>query len=74
MAPFNLEKMAVEDPTEDMIFRCLLSWHFPEEPQMKKWTRKQPRTLQGLMDKVKEFINQEETLKAIWPLRCYLWR
>jgi hypothetical protein len=32
---------------------------------MKKLARKQPSTLQGLMDKVDEFINQEETLKAM---------
>jgi hypothetical protein len=31
----------------------------------KKLARKQPSTLQGLMDKAKEFINQEETLKAM---------
>jgi hypothetical protein len=31
---------------------------------MKKLARKQPSTLHGLMDKVEEFINQEETLKA----------
>jgi hypothetical protein len=32
---------------------------------MKKLARKQPSTLQGLMDKVEEYINQEETLKAM---------
>jgi hypothetical protein len=32
---------------------------------MKKLVRKQPSTLQGLMDKIEEFINQEETLKSM---------
>jgi hypothetical protein len=32
---------------------------------MKKFAQKQPSTLQGLMDKVEEFINQEEMLKAM---------
>lgn len=41
MAPFNLEKMGVEDPTEDMIFVALYHGISPEEPLMKKLTRKQ---------------------------------
>jgi hypothetical protein len=32
---------------------------------MKKLAQKQPSTLQGLMDKVEEYIHQEETLKAM---------
>jgi hypothetical protein len=32
---------------------------------MKKLVRKQMSTLQGLMDKVEVFINQEETLEAM---------
>jgi hypothetical protein len=36
---------------------------------MKKLTRKQLATLEGLMDKVEEFINQEETLKAMISVR-----
>jgi hypothetical protein len=32
---------------------------------MKKLARKQPSTLQGLMNKVEEYINQEETLKVM---------
>jgi hypothetical protein len=32
---------------------------------MRKLARKLPSTLQGLMDKVEEFINQEETLKGM---------
>jgi hypothetical protein len=38
---------------------------------MKKLARKESSTLQGLMDKVEEFINQEETLKAMANSRPY---
>jgi hypothetical protein len=65
MAPFNLEKMAMEDPTDDMVFAALYQGLSLEGPLMKKLARKQPSTLQGLLEKVEEFINQEETLKAI---------
>jgi hypothetical protein len=65
MAWFNREKVTVEDPTEDMIFATIYQGISPEEPLMKKLVRKQPSTLQGLMDRVEEFINQEETLKSM---------
>jgi hypothetical protein len=65
MARFNREKVTVEDPTKDMIFAAIYQGISPDEPLMKKLVRKQPSTLQGLMDKVEEFINQEETLKAM---------
>jgi hypothetical protein len=62
---FNREKMVVEEPTEDMVYAALYQDILPEEPLMKKLARKQPSTLHGLMDKVEEYINQEETLKAM---------
>jgi hypothetical protein len=65
MARFNGEKVMVEDLTKDMIFATIYQGISPEETSMKKLVRKQPSTLQGLMDKVEEFINQEETLKAM---------
>jgi ubiquinone/menaquinone biosynthesis C-methylase UbiE len=55
----------VEDSTDDMIFAAIYQGISPEDPLMKKWIRKQPSNLQGLMDKAEEFINQEETLKAM---------
>lgn len=69
MARFNREKATVEDPIEDMIFAAIYQGISPEEPLMKKLVRKQLSTLQGLMDKVEEFINQEETLKAMTSSR-----
>jgi len=65
MARFNQEKMAVEDPTKDMVFAALYQGISPEELLMKKLAQKQLSTLQGLMDKVEEFINREEILKAM---------
>jgi hypothetical protein len=65
MARFNREKVTVEDPTEDMVFAAIYQGISPEEPLMKKLVRKQLSTLQGLMDKVEEFINLEETLKSM---------
>jgi hypothetical protein len=65
MARFNREKVTVEDPTKDMIFAAIYQGISPDKPLMKKLVRKQLSTLQGLMDKVEEFINQEETLKAM---------
>jgi len=62
---FNQEKVTVEDPTEDMVFAAIYQGISPYEPLMKKLVWKQPSTLQSLMDKVEEFINPEETLKAM---------
>jgi hypothetical protein len=48
-----------------MIFAAIYQGISPEEPLMKKLVRKQPSTLHSLMDKVEEFINHEEMLKAM---------
>jgi len=65
MACFNSKKMTVEDPTDDMIFAALYQGLSLEGLLMGKLARKQPSTMHGLMDKVEEFINQEETLKTM---------
>jgi hypothetical protein len=65
MACFNSKKMTVEDPTDDMIFAPLYQGLSQEGLLMRKLARKQPSTMHGLMDKVEEFINQEETLKTM---------
>jgi hypothetical protein len=56
--------MAVEDPTKDMVYAALYQGISPK-PLMGKLARKQSSSLQGLMDKVDEYIHQEETLKAM---------
>jgi len=48
-----------------MVFVAIYHEISSKESLMKKLARKQPSTLQGLMDKVEEFINQEETLKSM---------
>jgi len=55
-----------------MVFAAIYQGILPDEPLMKKLARKQPSTLQDLMDKVEEFSNQEEMLKA--TLRDSLWK
>jgi len=65
MARFNREKITIEDPTKDRVFAAIYQRISLEEALMKKLARKQPSTLHGLMDKVEEFINEENTLKAI---------
>jgi hypothetical protein len=57
VAQFNREKMVVEDPTKDMVYAALYQGISPEEPLMRKLARKQPSSLQGLMDKVEEYIH-----------------
>jgi hypothetical protein len=53
-----------------MVYAALYQGNIsPEEPLMKKLARKQPSTLQNLMDKVHEYINQKETLKAMTSSR-----
>jgi hypothetical protein len=53
--------MAIEDPTKDMIYAALYQG-ISLEPLLRKLAWKQPNCLQGLMDKVEEYIHQEETL------------
>jgi hypothetical protein len=45
VARFNTKKMAVEDPTNDMVYVALYQGLLPEEPLMKKLDRKQSATL-----------------------------
>jgi hypothetical protein len=65
MAWFNQEKITVEDLTEDMVFAAIYQGVSPEEPLMKKLNQMQLSTLQGLIDKLEECINEEETLKVM---------
>jgi hypothetical protein len=44
---FNLEKLAVEDSTEDMVYAALYQGISPEKPLMKNLAQKKPSTLQG---------------------------
>jgi len=53
---FYREKITIENSTEDMVYAALYQGISPEEPLMRKLARKQPSTMQGLMDKEEEYI------------------
>jgi hypothetical protein len=48
---FYREKITIENPIEDMVYATLYQGISPEEPLMRKLARKQPITMQGLVDK-----------------------
>jgi hypothetical protein len=52
----------MENPTEEMIFAALYQSIQADGPLKVELALKQPDTLQEFMDKVEEFIKQEETL------------
>jgi hypothetical protein len=65
MVQFNTEKLKVEDPTNGVLFFAIYNGISLEEPIARKIARRQLDSLQELLDKVEEFINEEETLKAM---------
>jgi ubiquinone/menaquinone biosynthesis C-methylase UbiE len=66
MIGFNLEKLIVEEATDNgLVFFAIYHGISLEEPIMLKLVQRQADNLQCLMDKVKEFINEEEMLKAM---------
>ncbi|XP_059458335.1 uncharacterized protein LOC132187931 [Corylus avellana] len=65
MVQFNVEKLKIEDPSNGVIFSTIYNGISPDEPMARKIARSQPSKPQELLDKVKEFINEEETLKAM---------
>jgi hypothetical protein len=62
---FNLVRMEVEDPPDYMVIDALYAGISAEGPLMKELVLKNSWTLQDFMDKVYEFINEEEFLKAM---------
>jgi hypothetical protein len=65
MIQFNTEKLKVEDLDEGVIFSAIYNGISPYEPMARKIACRQPENLQELLDKMEEFINEEETLKAM---------
>jgi hypothetical protein len=55
----------VEDLNEGVVFSAIYNGISPDEPIERKIARRQSDNLQELLDKVEEFINEEETLKAM---------
>jgi hypothetical protein len=62
---FNQEKLFAESPTDEMVYVALYQGIRVDGPLMAQLAHRQPETLLEFMDKVEEFINQEETLTAI---------
>ncbi|XP_059431557.1 uncharacterized protein LOC132165069 [Corylus avellana] len=64
MIRFNTNKLKGEDPTDGVIFSAIYNGISTKEPVARKIARRQLNNLQELLDKVEEFINEEETLRA----------
>jgi hypothetical protein len=62
---FNQAKSSVENAIDEMVHSALFQGLRPEGPLMADLTHREPDNLMGLMDKVDEYINQEETLRAM---------
>jgi hypothetical protein len=66
MLLFNKEKLIVESPHEQVVLSSLMHGIKAEGPLMAKLARKPMLgTLRHFMNKVEEFINQEETVAAM---------
>jgi hypothetical protein len=61
--------LVVDDPKEDLIFAALLNGILVRELLMGELARRTPTSLSKLMDKIEEFINVEETMKALMQSR-----
>jgi hypothetical protein len=61
----NLEKTEIEEPSDDLVYSAIYHGLLTSEPVMKKMARKPPNSLQELMNKVEEFINEADVLEAI---------
>jgi hypothetical protein len=65
LAHFNQEKLATESRTKEFVYCPLFQGIRKDGPLMADLARKSPQNLQEFMDRVDEFINQEETLQAL---------
>jgi len=52
-------------PKEDLVFHAILNGILAGGPLMRDLARRTPALLSELMDKIEEFINAEETMKAL---------
>lgn len=62
---FNQEKLIIESQTEEFVYYALYQCIKKDGPLIADLARKSSRNLQGFMDRAEEFINQEETLRAL---------
>jgi hypothetical protein len=56
--------LEVEEPTDELVYVTIYQGILSTEPVMRELIWKQQKTLQGLMDKIEESINEEEAPKA----------
>lgn len=61
---FNQEKLDTENPTEEFMYCALFQGIKKDGPLTADLARKPPHNLHGFVERAKEFINQEETLRA----------
>lgn len=64
MLCFSREKLSIDDHDESLILVALLGWVWPHNFFIKALARRTPSTMQQFMDKVVEFMNAEDTIKA----------
>lgn len=62
---FNQEKLATESRTDEFVYCALFQGIRKDGPLMADLARKPSQNLQEFMDRAKEFINHEETLRAL---------
>lgn len=62
---FNQAKSSIEATTDEMVYVALYQRLKLEGPLMADLARREPKNLLEFMDKVDEYINQEETLQTM---------
>lgn len=65
VAFFNRERMTVDDQDKKITLEALLRAILPRNPFIIELARKSPATLCELMDKADNFVNLENTLRAL---------
>ncbi|XP_062173519.1 uncharacterized protein LOC133878977 [Alnus glutinosa] len=66
---FNHEKLTVDDPKEDLVFAALLNGILARGLLMRDLAQRTVASLSKLMNKIEEFINAEDTMKALLESR-----
>jgi hypothetical protein len=64
LMPFNQERLATEDTTEEFVYCALFQGIKRDGHLMRDLAQKPPRVLHEFIERAKEFINEEETLQA----------
>lgn len=73
IARFNYERKIVSDQDKKIMLVALLGGIWPRSPFMAKLAKKTPTTLSKFMDKADNFVNVEDTLRALTVPRDQIW-